>query len=154
MLVEGCHGCCSVRRATHFVKVKYGGMTLRDRCVLPTSTSQVLSASHTIFFIFFREKVMKKIKKIVWESRRLWRLLVGIRWERFQCRVLALYFQRVTEPVRFWQACGSPLQFRPCLPWWQPLVWRWLVVSRAFGPVHPSSFHPLRRSSRSSRRRR
>ena len=91
---------------------------------------------------------MKEIKKIQWQVRWYWFLLVGGRWERFQGRVAGFYFQRVTLPVRFWVACGSPQQFRPRLPWWQPFVWRWLVISGAFGPIHPMAHHPLRRPSR------
>ena len=91
---------------------------------------------------------MKEIKKIRWEARRYWRLWVGCHWQRLQGRVCALYFRRVTYPVRIWRACGCPPQFRPSIPWWQPFVWRWLVLSRAFGPIHPLSYHPLRRSSR------
>ena len=60
-----------------------------------------------------------------WAARR-WQLLVGVRW---QCAVAAFYFHRVSLPVQFWRACGCPSQFRPRLPWWQPLVWRWLVLS-------------------------
>src|SRR5512135_2910506 len=63
-----------------------------------------------------------------WAARR-WHLLVGVRWERFQCRVAAFYFQRVSLPVQFWRPAGCPPQFRPRLPWWQPFVWRWLVLS-------------------------
>ena len=62
-------------------------------------------------------------------AARRWHLLVGVRWQRFQCRVAALYFQRVSLPVQWWVACGRPPQFRPRLPWWQPFVWRWLVLS-------------------------
>jgi len=57
------------------------------------------------------------------------------RWERWQCAVAARYFQRVTLPLQFWRALGAPVQFRPALPWWQPFVWRWLVVT---GWVRPS----------------
>jgi len=106
------------------------------------------STCHCIFFISFKAKVMKEIKKIQWQVRWYWFLLVGGRWERFQGRVAGFYFQRVTLPVRFWVACGSPVQFRPRLPWWQPFVWRWLVISGAFGPIHPMAHHPLRRPSR------
>jgi hypothetical protein len=63
-----------------------------------------------------------------WAARR-WQSLVGVRWQRWQCRVAAFYFQRVSLPVQFWRACGCPSQFRPRLPWWQPFVWRWLVLS-------------------------
>ena len=65
----------------------------------------------------------------VGRAARRWQVLVGVRWQRFQCRVAAFYFQRVSLPVQFWRACGCPSQFRPRLPWWQPLVWRWLVLS-------------------------
>ncbi len=103
----------------------------------------------TAFFLFVsKKKVMKQIKKIQWQVRWYWFLLVGGRWERFQGRICRFYFQRVTLPVRFWRACGCPPQFRPSIPWWQPFVWRWLVVSGAFGPMHPLAHHPLRRPSR------
>jgi hypothetical protein len=64
-----------------------------------------------------------------------WQLLAVLlgpaqrRWQRVQCRVAAFYFERVSLPVQFWRACGCPPQFRPRLPWWQPLVWCWLVLS-------------------------
>jgi len=72
-----------------------------------------------------------------------WRLhaLVGIfapaqrGWQRFQCGVAARYFQRVTLPLQFWRALGAPSQFRPALPWWQPFVWRWLVVTGWLRPA-------------------
>ncbi|GEM_PF-2103687 len=63
-----------------------------------------------------------------WAARR-WQSLVGVRWQRWQCRVAAFYFQRVSLPVQWWRAAGCPPAFRPRLPWWQPLVWRWLVLS-------------------------
>ncbi len=63
-----------------------------------------------------------------WDARR-WHLLVGVRWERFQCRVAAFYFQRVSLPVRWWLALGRPAQFRPRLPWWQQFVLAWLRLS-------------------------
>ena len=65
----------------------------------------------------------------VGRAARRWQSLVGVRWQRFQCRVAAFYFQRVSLPVQFWRACGCPPQFRPSVPWWQPLVWRWLRLS-------------------------
>jgi len=72
---------------------------------------------------------MKEIKKIQWQVRWYWFLLVGGRWERFQCRVARFYFLRVTSPVEVWVALGRPRQFRPRLPWWQPLVFAWLRLS-------------------------
>ena len=107
-----------------------------------------LPAAQVIFLMALRGKVMRAIKKITWAARRQWYLVVGIRWQRFQGPILALYFRRVTEPVRIWRAFGCPSSWRPQLPWWQPFVWRWLVLSRAFGPQHPLTYHPLRRSSR------
>jgi hypothetical protein len=68
---------------------------------------------------------MKEIKKIEQAARR-WQFVVGCYWERFQCRLLALYYWRVTYPVRVWRAFGCPEQFRPRLPWWQHFVWVWL----------------------------
>ena len=65
----------------------------------------------------------------VGRAARRWQVPVGVRWQRLQCRVAAFYFHRVSLPVQFWRACGCPPQFRPRLPWWQPLFWRWLVLS-------------------------
>jgi hypothetical protein len=65
----------------------------------------------------------------VGRAARRWQSLVGVRWQRWQCRVAAFYFHRVSLPVQFWRAAGCPSQFRPRLPWWQPLVWRWLRLS-------------------------
>ena len=73
-----------------------------------------------------------------WAARR-WQSLVGVRWQRFQCRVAAFYFHRVSLPVQFWRAAGCPPQFRPRVPWWQPFVWRWLVLS---GWLRPSRQRP------------
>ena len=60
---------------------------------------------------------------------------VRIHWLRLQSRISGAYFQRVTFPVQCWVACGRLPQFRPSLPWWQPFVWRWLVIT---GWVRPS----------------
>ena len=65
----------------------------------------------------------------VGRAARRWQVLVGVRWQWFQCRVAAFHFQRVSLPMQFWRACGFPSQFRPRLPWWLPFVWRWLVLS-------------------------
>ena len=73
----------------------------------------------------------KSVRELLQVGRaaRRWQVLVGVRWQRFQCRVAGFYFQRVSLPVQWWRACGCPPQFRPRLPWWQPLVWRWLALS-------------------------
>jgi hypothetical protein len=65
----------------------------------------------------------------VGRAARRWQSLVGVRWQRWQCRVAAFYFQRISLPMQWWRAAGCPPQFRPSLPWWQPLVWRWLRLS-------------------------
>ena len=57
-----------------------------------------------------------------------WHRHVGIRAERQLGRVSALYHHRVTLPVLFWRACGCPAPFTPRLPWWQPFVYRFLVL--------------------------
>jgi len=62
-------------------------------------------------------------------AARRWHSLVGVRWLRWQGRVSALYQQRVTLPVQYWQAFGCPSEFTPQLPWWQPFVWRYLVIT-------------------------
>ncbi len=69
-----------------------------------------------------------------WAGRRLY-ALVGVRWQRWQCRVAALYAQRVTLPVQFWRALGAPAQLRPQLPWWQPFVFSYLVVTGWLRPL-------------------
>ena len=75
-----------------------------------------------------RKMVMRERRQRVRAARR-WQVLVGVRWQQLQCAVASRYYQRVTLPVQFWVACGRPEQFRPQLPWWQPLVWRWLVIT-------------------------
>ena len=50
-------------------------------------------------------------------------------WLRWQSRVSGLYYRRVTEPVQLWLALGRPAEFRPHLPWWQPLIWRYLSIT-------------------------
>jgi hypothetical protein len=65
-------------------------------------------------------------------AARRWHLLVGPAqrgWQRWQGSVAALYYQRVTLPLQWWVAAGRPPQFQPQLPWWQPLVWRYLVIT-------------------------
>jgi hypothetical protein len=48
---------------------------------------------------------------------------------RWQGAVSALYHQRVTLPLQYWQAFGCPPEFTPQLPWWHSLVWRYLVIT-------------------------
>ena len=73
-------------------------------------------------------------------AARLWRSLVGVRWERLQGSIAARYYARVTLPLRWWHALGQPEQFTPRLPWWQPFVFAWL---RGTGWLRPrrSSHH-------------
>jgi hypothetical protein len=71
---------------------------------------------------------MRESKKAGWAVRR-WQVLVGVRWQWFQCRVTGFYFRRFIMPIRLWQACGCPAQFRPQVPWWQPFVWFWLSIT-------------------------
>lgn len=59
---------------------------------------------------------------------------VAIRWQRLQGRISALYFYRVTYPVQVWSAVGRLPEFRPRLPWWQPFVYRWLVITGWYRP--------------------
>ena len=70
-----------------------------------------------------------RAQSTVGRAARRWQSLVRVRWQRWQCAVAARYYQRVTVPVQFWVACGRPAQFRPQLPWWQPLVWRYLLIT-------------------------
>jgi hypothetical protein len=75
-----------------------------------------------------RKMVMREHRQRVRAARR-WQVLVGVRWQRLQCAVASRYYQRVTLPVQWWVACGRREQFRPQLPWWQPFVYRWLVIT-------------------------
>ena len=87
MLVEGCHVCCSVRRAIHFVKRKIiveESFGLAVRRLNPNTTD--LPAACSIFLSAFREKVMKALKKIE-QAAWAWQVVVQVRWQRIQCRV-------------------------------------------------------------------
>ena len=59
-------------------------------------------------------------------AARRWYLLVGVRWQRFQSSLAALYHRRVTYPVQVWRAFGAVWLLRPVIPWWQPLLYSWL----------------------------
>jgi hypothetical protein len=61
-------------------------------------------------------------------------------WLRWQSQVSGLYYRRVTEPVQLWRAVGRLPEFRPQLPWWQPFVWRYLVLT-GWRPSRPSRRH-------------
>ena len=86
----------------------------------PSGPTDLKMLSHT----FFLRELLQGGR-----AARRWQVLVGVRWQRFQCRVARLYFQRVSLPVQFWRACGCPPQWRPRLPWWQPFVFSWLRLS-------------------------
>jgi hypothetical protein len=79
--------------------------------------------------VCLREWVMRHTTHLSSGAARAWHRYLGVRWERFQGRVARHYYTHVTWPVRFWRACGCPAEYRPSLPWWQPFVWRWLVVT-------------------------
>ena len=89
--------------------------------------AQALPASQPLCRCSLKKSVREHLQS-GWAARR-WQSLVGVRWQRWQCRVAAFYFHRVSLPVQFWRAAGCPSQFRPRLPWWQPFVWSWLVLS-------------------------
>jgi hypothetical protein len=73
---------------------------------------------------------MKEIKKIAQAAGRQWYLVVGIRWQRMQWHIGAVYYQRVCYPSVIWRACGCPPQFRPSRPpWWAPFLLAWLRLS-------------------------
>ena len=99
---------------------------LAVRRLNPNTTD--LPAACSIFLSAFKEKVMKALKKIE-QAATAWQVVVRVRWQRVQCRVAALYYWRVTFPVRMWRACGCPVQFRPHLPWWHQFVYSWLRLS-------------------------
>jgi len=63
-------------------------------------------------------------------SRDTQRLPFRIYYYRFQSFLAARYFQQVRLPWQLWSACGCPPEFRPSVPWWHSLVYRWLVVTR------------------------
>lgn len=52
-----------------------------------------------------------------------------IHWQCWQGSVAGFYYQRVTLPVQFWVALGSPAQWQPHIPWWQSFVYRYLVIT-------------------------
>ncbi len=62
-------------------------------------------------------------------------------WELLQCRIARHYFLRVTQPTELYLALGRPAWARPTLPWWQPFVWRWLVLSGWLTP-HRRRYSP------------
>jgi len=66
---------------------------------------------------------MKEIKKLELVSHPF--SVVGS-WRRWVGRVESFYRRRVHRPVYHWRAQGSPDQFLPQLPWWQPFVYRFL----------------------------
>ena len=76
-----------------------------------------------------------RAQSTVSRAARRWHSLVGIigtaqrGWLRWQCAVSALYHQRVTLPLQYWQAFGCPPEFTPQLPWWHSFVWRYLVIT-------------------------
>jgi hypothetical protein len=89
---------------------------------------QVLPASQLPCLVCLTEIVMRHTRHSSRAARR-WHILVGVRWQRWQSRVAALYYRRVTLPVQLWVACGQPSQFRPQLPWWQPFVFSYLGIT-------------------------
>ena len=97
--------------------------------ILRTVSLPVFAASHLEYMCCLRDKGMRQHLHHR-RAARLWRTLVGVRWERWQGSIAGFYFQRVTLPLRWWVACGQPEQFRPQLPWWQPFVFAWLRGTR------------------------
>src|SRR5262249_54499685 len=93
-LVWGCHVPCFSAAA---LPLRSGQRQIwwrtpsGSRCAVVKPIITAPPAACSIFFIFFREKMMKKIKKIEQAASRWWYLLVGIRWQRLQGPVLALY---------------------------------------------------------------
>jgi len=69
---------------------------------------------------------MRQTRQISRGSRRV---SIRVLWFRLQSRIASFYAHRVTQPCHWWRAAGCPSQFRPSLPWWQPLAYRWLVLT-------------------------
>ena len=115
----------------HSAQFKVSGLETW-RAAGPRGFSYPSSAHHAILPVCMcslTKTVMREHIHTGWIARR-WHLLIGIRWLRLQCRISSIYYRRVTVPQQFWLACGCPEQFRrPWAPWWQPFVWRWLVVT-------------------------
>ena len=74
----------------------------------------------------------RHLRSLGWRLQCRWHCTVGIRWERFQGALAGAYFRRVTVPLQWWHACGEALGMQLRLPWWQPLVWHWLVITGWF----------------------
>ena len=127
----GWHACCNHWNAPcHFASDKD---QVRIRLLRAVGRRRFSYASSAATRPYRPEEALSKkgVRELLQVGRaaRRWQVLVGVRWERLQCRVAAFYFQRVSLPVQWWRAAGCPPAFRPRLPWWQPLVWRWLVLS-------------------------
>ena len=69
---------------------------------------------------------MRQTRQISRGSRRVH---IRMLWFRLQSRIASFYAQRITQPWQFWHALGCLPECRPALPWWQPWVYRWLVLT-------------------------
>lgn len=49
--------------------------------------------------------------------------------ERINCDLSGIYYTRVTLPVQVWRARGCPKHSMPRMPWWQPTLFRYLVIT-------------------------
>ena len=129
-----CHAVCSVltalplRKGTIVGVYEPGGTST----VIFARTCLVLTVALAYVLGALRDLVMRAPSTYTRATRQVairWYLLVGIRWQRLQGRISGFYFRRVTEPWQFWHALGCPQQFTPRIPWWQPWVYRWLVLT-------------------------
>jgi hypothetical protein len=96
--------------------------------VISVRTVLVLPGGPAVFRMCSQIFVMRAHTTYRRATRR-WHLLVGVRWLRWQSSVSGFYFRGVTQPWQWWVAAGSLPQWRPRLPWWQPFVYRYLVIT-------------------------
>ena len=127
----GCHACRCLPVRCHFASGRDNdGVTILSgwRSVQVARSLQRCRASR-LTVLCALTKIVMRAQSTVSRAARRWHTLVGVRWLRWQSFVAALYFRRVTYPVRCWVALGSPAQFRPSLPWWQSIAWHYLHIT-------------------------
>ena len=137
----GCHACCFPPSACHFApgfKLVYEHLAEID--VYCLAAIRCASKLPVCLFVAAQGMVMSSHFTFSQGARR-WAATIRILWFRWQSSVARLYSRRVTQPVRLWKALGQPSDCMPRLPWWQPIVYKYLVIT-VWLPV------PSRRSQR------